>query len=619
MDSEELDDSDAESCQSDDTLDDYCLEWLFDETRMDHLPIEQQLALHTQRDLRKVKIYKIATQLFGKKVSRKRVIEAPSMKDYDPEELKRSSNSQKFNSELKPQVPPPVLPSEKEIATKEHKEKVEGLEKWIAERQKFREDLDSMTKNTEKWLAYKTDRTPLEQRVLKNYIEAKQPKITKVESSDDKPRRPSQMRKTSVSKKKNDNTPMVAIEVIDDFLYENKLRLIDLFVAADRDKDWMLSRKEFRHVVKKAKIPISSKLLDELIIALDVDNNNQLDYSELAKGMDRYRAMKRTKKSSLLKSRRSTAEEQHISNFEQFRRHYDPFNDSTDHPAIVLPDISLPGGRERRSSRKRSWVKRSAVRKDADNKSDSTTEEDKAVTDHITPTTRSGETAEQVDEFRQLKLKEFNEICALCQSNNIVLDKALLERVLLHPKDKPLTKDLRKNIRQPGSTGDLLPKLAKKPRDRAQVLQTQANNKDNVRMKVTSSGRLMTETVFPARKDVEPKLHKLRLSTGKAHVRRQVDCWLSFEEYDNLTQHLAQKFPRIHGLSDDNAFWPGHLLDKIRMHMPDSYPKVSNFFNTVILEKKIYPGYENKINWAQNGAGYIQMGVVDPYAKQNIF
>merc|ERR1712178_350871 len=105
----------------------------------------------------------------------------------------------------------------------------------------------------------------------------------------------------------------------------------------------------------------------------------------------------------------------------------------------------------------------SAVRKDADNKSDSTTEEDKAVTDHITPTIRSGETAEQVDEFRQLKLKEFNEICALCQSNNIVLDKALLERVLLHPKDKPLTKDLRKNIRQPGSTDDLLPKLAKKP------------------------------------------------------------------------------------------------------------------------------------------------------------
>ena len=78
-------------------------------------------------------------------------------------------------------------------------------------------------------------------------------------------------------------------------------------------------------------------------------------------------------------------------------------------------------------------------------------------------------------------------------------------------------------------------------------------------------------------------------------------------------------FTHSSGVSDDNAFWPGHLLDKIRMHMPDSYPKVSNFFNTVILEKKIYPGYENKINWAQNGAGYIQMGVVDPYAKQNIF
>ena len=46
----------ADSERSDSSLSDYCLPWLFDPHRHDHLPIEQQLDFYKKRDLRKVTI-----------------------------------------------------------------------------------------------------------------------------------------------------------------------------------------------------------------------------------------------------------------------------------------------------------------------------------------------------------------------------------------------------------------------------------------------------------------------------------------------------------------------------------------------------------------------------------
>ena len=46
----------------------------------------------------------------------------------------------------------------------------------------------------------------------------------------------------------------------------------------------------------QAKIPISNVLLEDLILALDTDLNNQLDYRELAKGMGLWKIEKRENK-----------------------------------------------------------------------------------------------------------------------------------------------------------------------------------------------------------------------------------------------------------------------------------------------------------------------------------
>ena len=45
----------------------------------------------------------------------------------------------------------------------------------------------------------------------------------------------------------------VAIQIIEKFLLEKKLRLIDLFQSADKNKDWKVTREEFRHIIKQVR------------------------------------------------------------------------------------------------------------------------------------------------------------------------------------------------------------------------------------------------------------------------------------------------------------------------------------------------------------------------------
>ncbi len=52
----------------------------------------------------------------------------------------------------------------------------------------------------------------------------------------------------------------------------------------------------------KAGIPISDVLLEDLILALDADLNNELDYRELAKGMGLWKKERRQAKRKMITS-----------------------------------------------------------------------------------------------------------------------------------------------------------------------------------------------------------------------------------------------------------------------------------------------------------------------------
>lgn len=170
-----------ESAASD--MSDYCLPWLFDPNRHDHLPIEEQLQFYKHRNLRTVKIYKIATQMWGMQLKRKRIIEAPPMEqivgsstdDTPIDSFKMQKESTMMNSQLKPQLPPEKKPTQAEVNAFAQHQRIEDYKSWIKERKEFRKNLDSMGLS-EEWLAKKPDRTALENKVLHRIIQERTPK-----------------------------------------------------------------------------------------------------------------------------------------------------------------------------------------------------------------------------------------------------------------------------------------------------------------------------------------------------------------------------------------------------------------------------------------------------------
>lgn len=72
-------------------------------------------------------------------------------------------------------------------------------------------------------------------------------------------------------------------------------------------------------------------------------------------------------------------------------------------------------------------------------------------------------------------------------------------------------------------------------------------------VKVSKEGKVQvfvdSRQAYPAKSKVSAVGSKMNLSTGRAVIRRQVDCWLTYEEYEKLTRYnirftyfLAQLF-----------------------------------------------------------------------------
>ena len=240
---------------------------------------------------------------------------------------------------------------------------------------------------------------------------------------------------------------------------------------------------------------------------------------------------------------------------------------------------------------------------------------DKAVDDHSRPSTLGGEAGDMVDRFRQLKLREYNEIIKLCQANSVVLTEQLLGKVLLYPPDK-VHNYLKKVIRQPSEklVSNSFADPPKRPK-------TPVEERKTEKVKLSKTGRRLVDSrqAYPSKDQVAPVPTKMHLSTGKAIVRRQVDCWMSFEEYETITRHMDTRYTQLNNKVDDNAFWPGQLLNKMRLCMPDTDANSGSVFHSVKSEKKVYPGYNNDLlNWPTNDSGYLQDGTMDTYKNKFI-
>ena len=152
----------------DDDWDTYNLEWLFDPDRTDHLTIDEQLKLYQQRNLKRTKVYKLASRIWGAPASRKRVIYASmhNKPQFGEENVLRKTKQQK---DILAQL---GKDNEQLASGLKATEILREYKTWINERKQFRNQIDLM-RLSEEWLRRKPDKTGQEQRVLARMIEKK--------------------------------------------------------------------------------------------------------------------------------------------------------------------------------------------------------------------------------------------------------------------------------------------------------------------------------------------------------------------------------------------------------------------------------------------------------------
>ena len=66
------------------------------------------------------------------------------------------------------------------------------------------------------------------------------------------------------------------------------------------------------------------------------------------------------------------------------------------------------------------------------------------------------------------------------------------------------------------------------------------NNAENGKKRFAKSKRKISfysYHVYPPAASVTPKYEKMNLSSGQANISRKTDCWMTYEEYCNLTRY----------------------------------------------------------------------------------
>ncbi|XP_078676656.1 uncharacterized protein LOC144913685 [Branchiostoma floridae x Branchiostoma belcheri] len=89
--------------------------------------------------------------------------------------------------------------------------------------------------------------------------------------------------------------PPSAMSILDTFVQENRLRMIDMFRQFDKDQSGDISADEFKAGLKELGLAVDEDQLDEMITQLDTDKNGRIDYQELMTGRVIFRTEQRYK------------------------------------------------------------------------------------------------------------------------------------------------------------------------------------------------------------------------------------------------------------------------------------------------------------------------------------
>ncbi|NWI98420.1 EFC12 protein, partial [Crypturellus undulatus] len=421
---------------------------------------------------------------------------------------------------------------------------LQKLETWIMERKQFRSQLESLV-DVERWLMQKPSRSDQEDRVWRR---AKGRGAGRKAGAG--PPRGAEVGAGALRWSSQpccwEGAPLIrmpypqALITLQNLLHRHSFKMVDLFRKADvyRGK---ISREKFIKVIKETKIPVSDKDLEDVIIFLTSSKHGnfirsedlvecQERWLEMMQGQCRetttatYRtATYRTSTGGRAKEEKPLAPPKPETRLRLLE--VPPMNTEPERRYVTYDEMEEIGKRFRdRKRREKSkdtpieWREKCRLVRSGDRR----------VDEHCLPSTLAGDMAELTDRYRGDSFMTYLKSFDLCKEYKINLSKPVLQKALLHPGDKIIKEgDDMLKIRQPGGPYSAAAARAPSPS--------------------SASG-------------------------PGACSKRAREMWNRFSKTQR-SGHMSR--------SDDNNFWPGHLLDKLRLFLPVAPGRAHALFSYV--------------------------------------
>ncbi|NXI70579.1 EFC12 protein, partial [Anseranas semipalmata] len=410
------------------------------------------------------------------------------------------------------------------------KDDLQKLEAWIQERKQFRSQLESFA-DVEKWLSHKPSFTILEERVKKRREAARVDRRAKSKSDVTDSLDCSPPPKSSQPRKKG-SPPLIcapypqALITLHNLLHKQKLTMVDIFKKAGMDQRKIM-RADFIKIIKEKKVPISDKELEDVVIFLTSSKRgNYISMEDLIGCQKQWLEMRKEQPKEInTATRRAATSPPSAGDKATGMKPCSPPKPKAKLILLEVPPVNTEPeqrhltcdemeeiGKLSREQRRLKKIKDSPI--EWKEKCRMVRSGDVPVDEHCLPSTVEGNMGALVDQYRRNTVVNYLNCSKVCKESNVHVTEPVLQKGLLHPGDKIIREgeDIRK-IRQPGG--------------------------------YYTTGHA----------DALPSLSMSRSRSASGNQAKEA-------ENRALQKNKNQK-------SSDNKFWPGHLLDKMRLYFPE--------------------------------------------------